>query len=164
VEIKVTGLREIERQLKELGSKTGTKILRASMLAANKPILEQAKSNVAGISGGSGALHKSMGDRFYAGKAPADGLFDVPSMGGRFSVITAPMKKNRTAVALYNLVYKRKRRGIFHGHFLEFGTEKIKARPFLKPALDSKGPGAVQSLADELRKRIAKQLAANRKK
>ena len=42
---------------------------------------------------------------------------------------------------------KRKRRGIFHGHFLEFGTKTAGARPFLKPALDARGAQAVSILA-----------------
>jgi hypothetical protein len=173
LEIKVTGLREIEAQLASLGSKQGTKILRASMLAASRPILQQAQSNVASIQGGSGALHKSLGMRFYAGQQNV-GEDGVPAMGGRFSVQVAPITRNRVAVALHNLIYGRKRKGIFYGHLIEFGHRivtrgqkivkgSVPPRPFLKPALDSKGAIAVGRLADEIRTRIAKHLAKNRK-
>lgn len=165
MDIKVSGLKEIENQLQELGSKTGTRILRASMLAANRPILEQAKANVASIKDGSGSLHQAMGARFFAGQKQVNDL-GVPEMGGRFSVQTAPIRKNRTAIALHNLIYKRNRKGIFHGHLLEFGHKtvngkQVSARPFLKPALDSKGPGAVAGLASELKRRIELQLRKN---
>lgn len=191
MEIKVTGLKEIDAQLKALGSKTGTKILRASMLAATKQIVAQAKSNVAAITDGSGALHQAIGARFFIGNRAGNGESNLPDMGGRFVVKIFPFSRNRTAVALHNLVYGRKRKGIFYGHLVEFGhvikrrtgevtltkgrrgrvykkhatrlLGSVPPHPFLVPALRSKGSAAVQDLADELRKRIDKQLKANRK-
>lgn len=152
MQIKLSGLKEVEAQLRKLGSKEGTKVLRAAMLRAAKPIEDQAKSNAAAISEGSGALALSIGRRFVVGKQKAFAL--LPDMGGRFTVLIAPLIKSRTAIALYNLFYHRKRRGIFHGHFAEFGTKRSRKQPFLKPALDSKGPQAVAVLADEIRKGI----------
>jgi HK97 gp10 family phage protein len=75
-------------------------------------------------------------------------------MGGLFTVSIAPIAKSRTAIALYNLFYRSKRRGIFHGHFAEFGTQRSRKQPFLKPALDTKGPQAVSILAAEIKKGI----------
>jgi hypothetical protein len=168
MDIKVSGLKEIEKQLSELGSKTGTRILRASMLAANKPILEQAKANIASIQNGSGSLHQSMGARFFAGQKQVNDA-GVPQMGGRFSVQTAPIRKNRAAIALHNLVYGRRRKGIFHGHLLEFGHKtvngkQVPSRAFLRPALQSKGASAVALLAEQLRIRIDRQLRKNAKR
>jgi hypothetical protein len=173
LEIKVTGLKEVEARLASLGKKQGTRILRASMLASAKPILEQAKTNVASIEGGSGALHKAMGMRFYAGEKSVPSDLFVPNMGGRFTVQITPVKRNRVAVALHNLVYGRKRKGIFYGHFIEFGRRivtrgkkehkgDVTPRPFLKPALDSKGPQAVGMLADEIERRIDKYLKSQK--
>lgn len=125
MEIKVRGLKEIEAQLVALGSKQGTKIVRASMLRASQPILDRARSNVASISNGSGALHKSLGVRFYAGPKAGTGEIGLPAMGGRFSVKIGPFSRERVAVALHNLFYKRRRKGIFYGHLIEFG-HKIK--------------------------------------
>ena len=153
MQIKVSGLKEVEAQLLKLGSRDGTKVLRAAMLRATKPIEEQAKANAAAISEGSGALALSIGRRFVIGRQKTFGI--LPDMGGRFTVLIAPIAKNKVAIALYNLFYGRKRKGIFHGHFAEFGTERQRKQPFLKPALDSKGPQAVNILADEIRKGIA---------
>lgn len=167
MEITVTGLREVEEKLIALGQKTGTKILRQSMLAAARPILDQAKSNVQSISGGSGALHKSLGMKFYIGKqnfATDNGLPALGTSGGRFTVQIAPLKTDRTALALHNLFYGRRRRGIFYGHLVEFGHRNrggkgfTSAHPFLLPALNAKGPAAVAALADEIRKRVANEL------
>jgi hypothetical protein len=172
VVVKVRGLKEIEAQLVELGSKTGTRIMRASMLEASKPILSRAESNAASLKTGSGALRESLGMRFSAGRS---GSSELPNMGGRFTVQIAPFRKDRTAIALYNLIYKRKRpvRGIRHGHLVELGHRLVRngrevgsvpARPFLAPALQSGSTDAVAILARELQERIARQLKKNRRK
>lgn len=158
MQIKVTGLKEAEAQLIKLGSREGTKVLRSAMMAAAKPIQDQAKINAGAIEHGSGALQKSVGRRFKIGQQLSFGAL-LPSMGGKFSVVIAPMKTSRVAIALYNLFYHTKRRGIFHGHFVEFGTRRSRKHPFLKAALDSKGPQAVESLASEIEKGVAKLLA-----
>lgn len=150
--IKVSGLKEVEKQLQTLGSRDGTRVLRAAMMRAAEPIQKQAQMNAAALPDGSGALEKSIGRRFVVGKQQSS-LF-LPDMGGRFSVIIAPLKSNRVAVALYNLFYRRKRRGLFHGHFVEFGTNRSKKQPFLAPALNARGAQAVGVLADEIRKGI----------
>lgn len=157
--IKVTGLKEIEAELQKLGSKDGTRVLRAAMMRAAQPIEQQAKMNAANLPNGSGALEKSIGRRFVVGRQESS-LLILPSLGGRFSVLIAPIKSNRVAVALYNLFYKprRKRRGIFHGHFVEFGTKRAKKQPFLAPALNARGAQAVGVLADEIRKGIERLL------
>lgn len=155
--IKVTGLKEIERQLQNLGSKDGTRVLRAAMMRAAEPIQKQAQVNAAHLPSGSGALEKSIGRRFLVGQQRQTGEF-LPALGGRFSVIIAPLKKSRVAVALYNLFYRRKRRGIFHGHLVEFGTKRSKKQPFLAPALNARGSQAVDVLADEIRKGIERLL------
>lgn len=155
MQIKVSGLKEVEAQLLKLGSREGTKVLRAGMLRATKPIQDAAKANASVIPTGSGALEKSIGRRFeIAGRGVfAEGL--LPNLGGKFNVAIAFLKGSRVAVALYNLFYhpKRKRRGIFHGHFVEFGI-RGPARHILKRALDARGSQAVQSLAHEIQRGI----------
>jgi HK97 gp10 family phage protein len=157
VTIKVTGLKEVEKQLQMLGSKDGTRVLRAAMMRAAQPIEQQAKMNAANLPNGSGALEKSIGRRFVVGRQESSFLI-LPSLGGRFSVLIAPLKSNRVAVALYNLFYGRKRRGIFHGHFVEFGTKRAKKQPFLAPALNARGAQAVNTLADEIRRGLERLL------
>ncbi len=176
MEIKVKGLKEVEAQLIALGSKQGTKIFRASMLRASQPILDRARSNAGSIAKGSGALQASIGPRFTAGNKPV-GELNLPNMGGRFAVQIAPQRGNKTATALYNLVYKRRRpvKGIRHGHLIEFGHRivtrgkkevrgSVPAQPFLLPALHGGANVAVSILARELEDRIARQLRKNARK
>lgn len=158
--IEVKGLREVEQNLLKLKSKDATRVLRAGMLRAAKPIEAQAKQNAASISQGSGALEKSIGSQFQVGGRESE--FSIaailPNLGGRFSVVIGPLRRSKVAVALYNLFYKRRRRDIYHGHLVEFPTKRTSAQPFLKPALDAKGPGAVQILADEIKAGIDRML------
>ena len=70
------------------------------------------------------------------GKKKRDG-----SVGGKEVV---PVRSNKKALALYIAYHytrrgltvpaKRITQGIFHGHFVEFGTAKMAANPFLWPS------------------------------
>jgi HK97 gp10 family phage protein len=153
VTVTVRGLKELEARLRDIGSVAGTKAMRSAMFTATKPILDRAKANAPSRSG---ALRLAL-SRTFAIKSTGGGLLFGDAPGSRFLIFIGPKVKNRTAVALYNLVYKprRPRRGIFHGHFLEFGTKSGTRRTdFLKRALESSANEAVRRLADALKKRI----------
>lgn len=156
--IMVTGLAELDANLVKLGQVAGAKAMRGALFVASRPILDQAKANIAAWPKGSGALSLAMGRRYKT-----SGL-DVS--GSRFAVTIGPKAKARTAIALYNLSYKRKRpvKGIFYGHLLEFGHKDraghaVAAKPFLLPALQAKQQEAVQLLADKLKQNIERALA-----
>lgn len=153
MDAKVRGLAELDRTLAEVGTVAGTKIMRSSMFSATKPLLERAKANAPSRSG---ALRQAL-TRTFAVKTNGGNFLFGDQAGSRFSILVAPKVKNRAAVALYNLVYKprRPRRGIFHGHFLEFGTARgTKRTDFLKRALLSSASECVATLARVLKRRI----------
>lgn len=151
--IKVTGLKELQARLIEIGSVAGTKAMRSAMFTASKPILDRAKANAPVRSGAlKQAISRTFAVRSMGG---AYNFGEVP--GSRFSILVGPKSKNRVAVTLYNLVYKprRQRRGIYHGHFLEFGTARGTRRTdFLRRAIESSANEAVSRLAEALKKRI----------
>ncbi len=121
MEVKVSGLKELQKSLIEIGAVAGTKSMRSAMFVATKPIMEQAKANTAKFTR-SGALRESI-SRTFGIKVASGFLFGSDRDGSRFSILVGPKVKHRTAITLYNLVYKKRRpiRGIFYGHFLEFG-------------------------------------------
>ena len=43
----------------------------------------------------------------------------------------------------------------FYGRFVEFGTQKMAARPFLRPALEAKRREAAQAMKERLQQRVA---------
>lgn len=139
--IQVRGLKEVQENLLRIGSVTGTRIMRSSMFTATKPTLDKARATTPVRSG---ALREAMGRTFSA-------------RGSRFSILIGPKIRNRTAIALYNLVYRlrRPRRGIIHGHLQEFGTRTgTRATHWLRRALESTASAAVSLLAATTKKRI----------
>lgn len=153
MDIQVRGLKELEQRLIDMGSVAGAKAMRSAMFTASKPILDHAKATAPKRSG---ALAQALSRTFQSKRLSASTLFSAGE-GTRFDVFIGPKTKNRTAIALYNLVYKRKRqrRGIYHGHFLEFGTKRgTKATHWLEKALKATANRATELLAVTLKKRI----------
>jgi HK97 gp10 family phage protein len=151
--ITVSGLKELQQRLVAIGAVSGTKAMRSSMFTATKPIIDKAKATVPVRSG---ALRQSI-TRSFSVKNNGGSVFFGDGAGSRFTINVGPRVRNRTAVALYNLVYKLKHpiRGIFYGHFIEFGTASgTKATHWLRNALESTADAAVELLASTLKKRI----------
>jgi HK97 gp10 family phage protein len=155
-DLKVKGLRDLEQMLLDLRGPQASRAIRAAMLKAAEPIVSAAKANVPTRSG---ALRESITRWFVVdGKESVLGI-DLPSMGGKFRVTVGPSTKARTAVALHNLAYRRRRSGIFYGHFLEFGTRFRGRHQFLAPAIQSTSAEAIDIFTKTLRaslERIAK--------
>lgn len=122
MQLDVRGLKDVDEALVRLGTVAGAKVMRQAMFAASKPILDLAKANIQRWPGGSGALHLSMGRKFRIGKGSASVRISAASnQGNLFAIQIGPRPKVPAAVALHNLVYRRKRKGVFYGHLLEFG-------------------------------------------
>lgn len=151
--IQVRGLKELQERLRELGTVSGSRAMRSAMFTASKPILAKAKATAPVRSG---ALREALA-RSFGVKTSSGSIIFGTGAGSRFSVLIGPKVRNRTAIALYNLVHKRRRprRGIYHGHFIEFGTRAgTKATHWLRNALESTAGEAVQELARALKVRI----------
>ena len=112
----VHGLKELEAALKDLGSEVAGKnggLVRTALMGAALPVLRTAQSMVPRDTG---ALHdaitrsrqKNVDPELHANEAIDVGLFS-----------------------------RGKGKRVFHGEFVEFGTSRMPARPFLRPALES---------------------------
>lgn len=153
MDAKIRGLAEVDQALAEIGAVAGSKVMRSSMFTATKPLLERARTNAPVRSG---ALKHSL-TRTFSVKGSAGTFLFGDRAGSKFAIQVAPKTRNRTAIALYNLVYrlKKPRRGIYHGHFQEFGTKSgTKRTEFLKRALQSTANECINMLAVTLKKRI----------
>lgn len=147
MDIKVHGLKELQKKLIEIGSVSGTKSMRSAMMTATKEIQDRAKSTAPKASG---ALSESIG-RTFSFKNDTS----ILNRGSRFTVSIGPKLRNRKAIVLYNLIHKRNRRGIYHGHFVEFGTDfGVRPTHWLRNALQSTATHSVNKLAEALKKRI----------
>ena len=147
----VEGLKELEKQLLELGAIGAKKALRASMMKSTKPILDRMKQTVPDKSG---QLKKTIKRKFTAGKYAA-GQLDVGPMGkksfyARFVEYgTAPHKIGKGA----NRVGHRGKIQNKGGGAMHPGS---KAKPFIRPAWEAGQGALVDVFKAELNKSIAK--------
>lgn len=160
MEVKVSGLQELETKMVELGQIAGTKAMRSAMWYATTPLLSRAKELV---SNRSGSLQVALSRRFVVGAA--SNLL-ASATGSKFTVQVLPKAKNRTAIALYNLVYKpkRPRRGIFYGHLVEFdhrvgkSSRVVQGTHFLLNALRATQTTVMSRFVEALGRKVAEAL------
>lgn len=140
-EVAVKGLKELDAFLKRLPAKVEGNILRGALRAGAKVILTEAKvlvpvgppnaENVRLYGGHEGALRDSI--RISTSRRKGDVKASVKAGG-----------KNKKTGA-----------DVFYAHFIEFGTVKGNAIPFLRPSLDSKQGEAVVAVGNNIKKKLA---------
>lgn len=110
VQIRVEGLKELDARLAELGAVAGRRALNSALRSSLKPMVNAARAAARGDD--SGALSASI-EAITA--RPPSGR-DTAAL-----VLVGPRKKSSLALFVHNSFYKRKRKGIFYGHLVEFG-------------------------------------------
>lgn len=124
--VKIEGAKELEKKLLSFEPKLGRKIVRQALRKAAKPILAKAKSLVPVRTG---ALKKSLRIRALKKRKHRYGVMVATSEGWFVGME-------------------------FYGAFVEFGTDKITAQPFVRPAFDAEKANAERIIRTELRKGI----------
>lgn len=169
-EVKVQGLRELGLQMKGLSADVQKKITRQAVAAGAKIVRDAARS-AAPVD--KGVLRKGIVMKAVK-QTPLTAEYIV-------TVSTREMKKyvqkSRAAVVelegptrpeLVNGKMVRKKKllalkedyesygDLFYGRFHEFGTVKMPARPFLRPAIEDNKQAAIDAIARRLKQRIDK--------
>lgn len=129
VSLKVSGLDAINKQLLELKAETAAKVLAAACRKAFQPVLWVARGLVPVDSG---ALRDSL--KISTSKADEGDM--IVSVG-----ITVGKKQGGKPGELAPST---------RWHFIELGTARIPASPYLRPALDQNADGVVAILKEEL--------------
>jgi len=162
--IQVKGLADLQKFLDQLPAKLEQNVLRGALRAAAKPVMATAKQNapVGEPSDTNKKLYK-----LYAGA-----LRDSIRLSARID------RKRRMVVASVKAGGKSAKTGadVFYAHMVEFGTRPhsvvkgsslrsyraqtaqhpgMKARPFMRPALDSQAQSAVIAAAEYMKKRLS---------
>ncbi len=146
--VHVRGLAELDRALRELPVRVANRGLRASVYAGAKVIRDEARSRAPKAA-------QSLGP-----KQPPPGTLRRSvimkhirelSGGGRqtYYVLVRQGKKYRNQGKRGNLS-----QDAWYWRFLEFGTRKMAARPFLRPALESRRREATAAIKERLTQRI----------
>lgn len=141
-DIKLEGIDHIESSLRELGLNITKKILRGAMKKAAGPVIEEVKRGAIRAAGG--PTYKELGHF-------ADHIVAITRVTLKKGVIIriGPDKDH------------------WWWTFTEYGTPHVPARPFMRPALDSKAQQAIQIVGRELMQgveREAARLAAKQRK
>lgn len=141
--VKVKGLRELQAQLKSLGTELGGKAAAQASREAFRPVLEAAKAMAPEDTG---ELRASL--RLGTAKLPKGGVAVGIVIGGG-----SKAKQAKAAAAAFG---ERHFPAARRWHFAEFGTSKQSAKPFLRPAMDSQGAATVDRLTPALQRAIAR--------
>lgn len=130
--MEIKGLAELEAKLNALPAAGAKKAMRSALMFALTPMLKAARD---GVAKRSGALAKAIVKRSFITKA-----------------------NDFQAEAGVVMNTKKKAPG-WRWHFEEFGTSRQKARPFIRPAFDNNKAEAVTRFVEQIKKRIAAELA-----
>lgn len=138
---KVTGFAEIDRNLREFPKQVQRRVIRASLTAGAKVIADEAARRVPVDTGN---LRHSVRVRSTA----RSGVPKALVMAGHRSKV---YKNGRSRKASK----KNGNTPPYYAYYIEFGTAKMPAQPFMRPAMDYKNREALGVIADEMRRRIS---------
>jgi HK97 gp10 family phage protein len=156
VVVSVSGLRQLEAALKELPKATARNVLKRTLVKAGEPIAQRARENAPVRTRQlqqsivvSPRIKNKVGNAEYAAAMRA-GL-------GKAIATQAMRDARRGARASFAEMYvgPTAREG-WYGHFVEFGTRNMAARPFMRPAWDSEQQTVLEIIKVELRNEIMK--------
>lgn len=146
--VKVEGLAELARALRELPDRVAKNGLRVSVYAGAKVIRDEARIRAPK------AIASLGPDQPPPGTLKRSVIMKhIPELSSltrqTFFVTVRHGKKYRKQGKKGNLS-----QDAWYWRFVEFGTRKMSARPFLRPALEAKRRDAVQAMKDRLTERI----------
>ncbi len=146
--VKVEGLAELARALRELPDRVAKNDLRVSVYAGAKVIRDEARIRAPR------AIASVGSDQPPPGTLKRSVIMKhIPELSSltrqTFFVTVRHGKKYRKQGKKGNLS-----QDAWYWRFVEFGTRKMRARPFLRPALEAKRRDAVQAMKDRLTERI----------
>lgn len=152
MEVKVDGLAQLGRRLRalpvELGSKGGGP-LRSALFQAAKIVRENAKTRVR-VRTGFLKENIVMTRHRNPSQVGATEYYGIGMKGGTRKL--ANNSRNRRARRAGAMV--RTAGQAYYGRFLELGTSKMSAQPFLRPALASTRDAAVRAFAEAFKRAI----------
>lgn len=138
VSVKVDGLRELGERMKGLKEDVNNRIARAATAAGAVVIRNAAQQKVPVDTGN---LKKNI---------------IVKRLPKGESSLTS---EHIVTVRQGKLTKKQKDKGLqdaYYGKFVEYGTAKMPARPYMRPAFDQNKENAVQAIKDRIEKRLNK--------
>ena len=139
----VLGFGDLQQDFERLAKSTGDKIVRDAVIAGARVARNEAKSKVPVRTG---KLKKNIiAVRLKQADTPGAataGIRVKKPTGKQAKALKRPGKKGRSSAPDYNAP--------FYWKFLELGTSKMQAHPFIRPAWDGSLPQIEKAVADKL--------------
>ena len=167
VVVSTSGFRELERALAELPKATARNVLRRTLVKAGQPIAEKARDLVPVDSSQlknsivvSARIKNKVGNAEFSA-AMRSGL-------GKEAAVRAMRDARRANQGSFAQMYVGPAVPAgFYGHLVEFGTSRMAAQPFMRPAWDAKQREALDIIRSEMGNEIiaaARRIARSKKK
>jgi HK97 gp10 family phage protein len=143
--VNITGLKELQQALNQLPLEIQKRPLRSAVSAGAKVIVDEAKRLAP--QGETGNLRKAL-YRYRSRSQSSRGqeTFLVGVRKGKKNYVDSAKNRRLNRVGKKYTVEGE----AYYWRFIEFGTSKMPARPFLRPAFESKKNQAVETIKNRL--------------
>lgn len=147
-DVRIEGLEELARALRELPQRVARNGLRASVYAGAKVIRDEAKLKAPMATGSAAKGH------------PPPGTLKRAIIMKQIAELSGPRKQTFFVTVRQGKQYRNQgKRGnlsqdAWYWRFVEFGTVKMSAKPFLRPAFEGKKMEAVDAIKRRLAERV----------
>ena len=156
--VHIEGLKELDRALQQLPERLARNGLRASVYAGAKVVRDEAKFRAPKAA-------KSLGPN-----QPPSGTLKRSVIMKQIRELSGQDRQTFFVTVRHGKKYRKQGKKGNHSQdawywrFIEFGTRKMAAHPFLRPALEAKRVEAAMAMKKRLQERIAKAAAELRAK
>ncbi len=153
VDVEIQGLEELDEALSDFSDKVAKKLINSALSVGATPIIKEAKT-LASVAPEPHEMTIS-GNRVFI----QPGLLKSSIRRRRLKKSELAKINSQAGIAIY--IGKGTKQKIFprYWYFVEFGTAKMSAVPFLRPAFDRKKMLAIERFKRKLAQNIAKQQA-----
>lgn len=149
VDIKVQGLKELGQQMDKLDKKVRNRIARAATAAGARHIRDTAKAMVPVDTG---QLKQNIVVKKFRDRQPDKTLYGIGLISKESTY--GDTKTNRRKGRAGKSYWTDK---AYYGHMVEFGTRKMPAQPFLRPALETQKEQTVAVVKKRLTEELVKE-------
>ena len=154
--IQITGLSELDKRLREMPDKLARNVMRGAVRAGAAVIQKEAKARVPVAK--KAHLLKSYKSKLWKHyRAAKYGTWIQPGNIKR-NIKVSPAKKAPRGTIEYHVYISDKNKNTYYWKFLEFGTSKMAAKPFMRPAFEAQKEAATVAIREYMAKRIDKEL------